>query len=78
MSKADSLGTNLQYKVLQMKIIQRWTNLELVSFGDHWYELHHLDESVMNFSTDIFADDDIDATQKALCIVAADARKNGS
>ena len=61
-----------------MKIIQRWTNLELVSFGDHWYELHRLDESVMNFSTDIIADDDTDATRKALFIVAADARRKDS
>jgi len=61
-----------------VKVIQRWTNLELVSFGDHWYELHRLDKSAKDFSTEIIADDDTDATQKAICIIADDDRRNSS
>lgn len=58
----------------RVKVIRRWTNWELVAFGDHWYELHRLDGSAKNFSTEIIADDETDAMQKVLCLFEAKDR----
>jgi len=57
-----------------MKVIRRWTNWELVYFGDHWYELHRLECSVDDFSTEIVACDDTDAIRKVLCIIEVGGR----
>lgn len=59
-----------------MKVIRRWTNWELVSFGSCWYELHWLEGSSTDFSTEIIATDDTDAMRKAISIVAVDDRQN--